>query len=268
MSSLPLKYAKKAGIKNRIAHAHSTSQDRNIKLILKKFYMTKIPKYATQLFACGEDAGKWMFSGHDFEIIKNSIDFNNFKYNTTLAEEVRNELNIKKDELVIGHVGRFCYPKNHHFLVDVFKEIHDIVPNSTLVLVGQGELENEIKNKVVQNNLKNSVKFLGLRTDIHRILNAMDCFVFPSNYEGFPVSIVEAQASGLLCFISDRVPQECIISDQVKVVSLDESANQWAKQILSSQSNYKRNNKEIKDSGFDINENSTILMKLYEEMMK
>lgn len=269
MSSIPLMYAKKAGIKNRIAHAHSTSQDENLKFLIKKIYMQKIPKYATALYACGEESGKWMFSNKKFQTLYNAIDLEEFTYNENIRNKMRDELNVS-NQLVLGHVGRFCYPKNHSFLIDVFNEIYQQNEHAILLLVGTGELEGEIRDKVKKLQLEKNVKFLGLRTNIAQLLNAMDGFIFPSNYEGLPVSIIEAQATGMQCFISNHVPIECIVTKNVSIISLDESPQKWADIILEKINEFKRLsvNESIINAGFDINENARKLQKSYLEMVR
>lgn len=269
MSSIPLMYAKNAGIRVRIAHAHSTNLDRNIKILIKQYYKKKITKYATDLYACGNDAGSWMFQRETFKILPNAIDLDSFSFNTVIRNKVRNELNVS-DNLVFGHVGRFCYPKNHLFLIDIFNQIYKSNNHAVLVLIGTGELEEQIRNKVIELNLTNNVKFLGLRKDINELLNAMDCFIFPSNYEGTPVSVIEAQASGLLCFISDSVPIDCIVTSNVEVISLNKTPTQWATIILNkvSKFNRKKVNYDIKEAGLDITETVKILEETYMEIGK
>lgn len=270
MSAIPLNAAKKYGVPIRIAHAHSSNQIKDLKYPLKLYYKTKISKYATHLFACSEEAGKWMFNTNQFFVLPNAIDANLYSFSEEKRNEIRNELQLN-NQLVIGHVGRFTSVKNHAFIIDIFNELHKIKPESVLLLAGTGNLMNDIKDKVNKLNLSDNVKFLGLRSDIPDLMQAIDVFVFPSLYEGLPVTLVEAQASGLPCIISDKIPIECKKTDLVKQISLDKSAKQWAEVLLESSKIERKNTyNEIVSSGFDIQSNATKLqeyyMKLYKEI--
>lgn len=263
MSSVILKEAKKCNVPIRIAHSHSSSQDKNLKYLVKLHYRKQISKYATHLFACGKEAGEWMFCGANFEILNNAIDASKYIYNENIRKQMRSELGISKEELVVGHVGRFCYPKNHSFLIDIFEKLSQKIP-CKLLLVGSGELRQEIEEKVKAKHLENLVIFTGIRSDVAELMQAMDVFVFPSNYEGLPVTMIEAQAAGLPCLISDKVPIECKKTDLVQQVPLEYSAEEWAEKVLESASIIHRNTyEEIKMAGFDIQENAARLQEFY-----
>ena len=265
MSAIPLKYAKLNGVPVRIAHAHSSNQTKDLKYPLKLFYKTKISKYANNLFACSNDAGRWMFGkSADFTVLNNAIDTEKYLFNNNTAQKVRKELNIKNDSLVIGHVGRFENPKNHIFIIDIFAELLKNNSNSVLLLVGEGSLRKSIEEKVNSLGISNKVIFAGLRTDVNELLQAMDVFLFPSLYEGLPVSIIEAQASGLPCLISDKVPIECKKTDLVYHMNLSDSPDKWAGKVVEL-SKIKRKNayEEIKESGFDIKANAEKLEEFY-----
>lgn len=265
LSSIALKYAKKNDIPIRIAHAHSTSQDKNIKYLVKNFFMRSISKYATYLFACGIEAGDWMFRGNNYTILNNAIDIKKFIYNPNIRNETRTKFNISKDEILIGHVGRFNYPKNHEFLIDIFNEVHKLVSNSKLMLIGTGNLQDLIKVKVKKLDLEDNVLFLGNRNDVNELMQAMDILVFPSHYEGLPVTLVEAQASGLPIIKSNNIPQQCVITPNVYSLSLNDNVQKWSQKILETYKNYQRNDTSsyIKDAGFDIEENAKWLENLY-----
>lgn len=264
MSAYPLKVAKKNGVKVRIAHSHSKSQDKNLKYPIKLYSKRLIPKYATHLFSCGKEAGDWMFNGNNYTIINNAIDAQKYVFNKTISEEVRKELNIKNSDMVVGHIGRFNPPKNHGFIIDVFNCLHKKNPDSKLVLVGTGDGQNAIKEKVKMLGLNDSVLFLGSRSDVNRVLQAMDVFLFPSLYEGLGIAAVEAQAAGLPCVISDNVPKECIKTERVFHYSLDESSDFWADRIIEAGKITKKDTyQEIASSGFDIKKNSKVLEDFY-----
>lgn len=266
LSSVVLKIAKQCGVPVRIAHSHSSSQNKDAKYPIKLFYKRSIVKYATKLMACSEAAGKWMFGNSSrFIVLNNAIDSSAYCYNEGVRKRVRSELRISDSELVLGHVGRFAYPKNHTFLVDIFKCISER-RDSKLLLVGDGKLRHEIENKVCSLGLKDRVIFTGVRSYVSDLMQAMDVFVFPSNYEGLPVTLVEAQASGLPCFISDKVPIECRKTDLVEQINLSSGAGLWADEILSCKKERRNTTEEIKASGFDIKENALWLTSFYENL--
>lgn len=264
LSSVALQCAEECGVPVRIAHSHNSNQDKNLKYPIKRHYMKKIPDYATDLFACGKEAGKWMFGNHEFRVLPNAIDTSRYIFTESIRNEVRKELSIA-DEFVIGHIGRFNPQKNHDFLIDIFSQIKKQKSNAKLLLVGDGDEISNIKNKVQKLQLNNSVIFTGVRTDVNRLLQAMDVFVFPSLYEGFPVTMVEAQASGIPCIISDKVPDECIITEGlVDVKSLSDSSEKWAECILSKKEVKRRNvSDDIIKSGFDIKSAAKWLEEFY-----
>lgn len=264
MSAYPLKIAQKHGVRVRIAHSHNKSQDKNLKYPIKLFSKHLIPKYATHLFSCGKEAGDWMFSGKAYTILNNAIDAEKYQYDYQMRNQVRDELEISKPDFVIGHVGRFNPQKNHSFLIDVFKSVHGKNRNSKLLLVGTGYGQNDIREKVNNLGLSDYVFFLGNRGDVNRILQAMDVFLFPSLYEGLPLSIVEAQAAGLPCIISNNVPPECKVTDLVKSLDLNLPVEEWSDVILEKQSAIRKNTiDDIKKSGFDVKQNVVKLEEFY-----
>ena len=264
MAGIPLKYAKKNGVPVRIAHSHSSNQTKDFKYLLKLIYKHKIGVYSTDLFACSKKAGEWMFCGSPFTIFNNSIDASKYIFNIEKRQVVRKNLEINKSAVVLGHVGRFSSVKNHNFLIDIFEEYHKTNSNSYLLLVGTGELEQEIKEKVISLNLENKVIFAGVRADINELLQAMDIFCLPSLYEGLPVTIVEAQTAGLPCLISNKVPIECKKTDLVKQIPLNSGVDKWVKSIEDSLKIPRRNTyEEIKASGFDIVESAKKLEEFY-----
>ena len=264
LSSVILKVAQKCSIPVRIAHSHSSSQDKDYKYPIKLFYKQFIPKYATALFACGRIAGDWMFGGAPFEVLNNAINTQEYRYKDATARRIREQLAISKEAFVIGHVGRFSPPKNHAFIIDIFAEAVKKDPKAILMLVGDGDLRSDIEDKVKSLGLEDCVVFTGVCDNVNEMMQAMDVFVFPSLYEGLPVSMVEAQASGLPCIISEKVPSDCSIADLVQTISLTESPELWAKQILSAKNTHHRDTyEEIMCSGFDITENAKWLEEYY-----
>lgn len=234
LSAIALECAKQCKIPVRIVHSHISSQDKNWKYPLKCYYKNKIPSFATDFFACSQKAGEWMFQGRTFSVIPNAIDADRFAYLPEKAIEMRHRLHIDVRTCVIGHVGRFHPQKNHRFLVDIFCEFLKHHPNSILLLVGDGNGKAAIQRKVNQMGISKHVYFMGSRADVPDLLQVMDVFVFPSHYEGLGISIVEAQASGLPCLISDTIPEECIVTDNLVVpYSLKNSPDKWADKLES-----------------------------------
>lgn len=265
MSAIPLKAAKKAGVPVRIAHSHSISQDKDVKYLLKLFYKGFIAKNATHLMACGQQAGEWMYGKRNFHILNNAIDAKQYSFDHETYCAERAELGVRPDDVLVGHVGRFSPPKNHDFLIDVFAECVNMKPKAKLILVGDGNLRPGIEEKVRRLGLEASVIFTGVRSDVAKLMQAMDVFVFPSIYEGLPLTVVEAQAAGLPCLISDAVPIECKKTDLVQQIPLSEGAQAWAAAVMHVAGTQRRDTyKEIKAGGYDIIENARKLQCFYE----
>lgn len=270
-ASIYLKIAKKYGL-TTIAHSHSTSSGIGFSGIAKNILQYQIRYIADYLFACSESAGIWLFGKKacqkdNFYILNNAIDTQKFIYNQKKRMEKRKEFQLE-DKFVIGHVGRFYGPKNHKFLIDVFKAVHERNNNAVLMLVGDGELQQSIEKKVNDLGLSNNVMFTGVRPDIPDILQFMDVFLFPSLYEGLPVTLIEAQAAGLPCIISDTITNEVCITPYIRPVSLSKTANEWAEIVISSgkidriDTSYY-----IEKNGFDIRETVEELTMFYENII-
>lgn len=265
------KEAAKHNVPVIICHSHSThTSDRmSSKYLVRLYFRARIKPYITHRFSCGEDAGKWLYGNNsEFTIMHNAIDPDLYVYNAQTDKEVREKFNIK-DEFVIGHVGRFFPPKNHPFIIDIFYEIHKKDSNAILMLVGGGETDNrllnETKAKVRSLGLEEYVIFTGVREDVNRLMQAFDVFILPSLHEGLPVTMIEAQAAGLKCVISDAVPDECDITHNVEKISLNKSPEYWADRILSYKGTYKKKNmsQQIAINGYDIKANAKWLEEYY-----
>ena len=262
LSVFPLRAAKKAGVKVRIAHSHSTNNKKEWKKNLVKNILKPFAKvYATDYMCCSELAGRYLFGNKTYDegkvyLLNNAIDLEKFAYNEEIRKRKRKELNIDDDTLVIGHIGRFVEQKNHTFLIDIFNEVHKENKNSLLLLVGQGPLQNEIKQKVQKLGLTNSVKFLNQRDDVNELYQTFDAFILSSLYEGLPVVGVEAQAAGLLCIFSDDMTKETKILKSTIFMSLSDNAKQWAYTVFESLKTHNRekNSKEIFLSNYNIKE--------------
>lgn len=271
LSVFSLFAAKCAGVPVRIAHSHSTTNKKEKKKNLMKQVLRPFSKvFATDYMCCSELAGRWLFGDKEYDkgnvyLLNNAIDLDKFKYNETLRKKKRKELGIKDDTLVIGHIGRFVAQKNHDFLIDIFNEIHKKNNNSVLLLAGQGPLMDDVKDKVKELNLEDSVKFLGQRNDANELYQAFDVFLLPSLYEGLPVVGVEAQASGLLCYLSDDMTKETKVLDITKFMSLNNTPKEWANNILDDVKKYKRidTSKEMTAKNFNIKEEAKKLEEYY-----
>lgn len=261
----PLRYAKKHGVNIRIMHSHNTHiPGSKIHYILHKLNSLNIDKYATHKVACGKLAGEWMFGkekNNNFNIIYNGISIKNFQYDEHLREITRKQLRIK-DEIVIGHIGRFMTVKNHEFIIKIFYEILKCGVKSKLMLIGEGELFEHIKEMTMQLNIQESVLFLGVRSDVTNLLQAMDIMLMPSFFEGFPVTAIEAQANGLPVVLSNTITTEALIKDNTKMLSLDKTPKAWAEIVLNSLSRIP-DNTILYDKGFDISYTVNELSNIY-----
>lgn len=231
MSFLPLLTAKKANVPIRIAHSHNTAIDKDFKYLLKQLFRLGITGVANEYAACGEEAGRFLFADKTFRVIPNAIDASHFRFDGARRIAKRKELGLE-DKFVVGHVGRMSYQKNHTFLLDIFEEIANKREDSMLMLIGIGEKEEEIRQKVHKRNLTDRVIFLGKRGDVKDLYQAMDVFLLPSLFEGVPVVGIEAQFSGLPCVFSDTVPREVQIAENCSFVALTQPVDMWAEEML------------------------------------
>lgn len=266
----PLKYAKKYGIRVRILHSHSSSVSGNkIHYILHYIMKPVVHIWATHYYGCSDKANKWFYKYtgvySKVRFIPNGIDTAQYVVNPSVRAEVRNELGISQESIVIGHVGRIMWIKNHKFLIEIFQHYHDFNPDSLLIIVGIGPLETEIKKLVKEKGLEKSVIFTGVRTDVNRILQAFDIFVMPSFYEGLPLVLVEAQAAGLPVICSDTISDDSILTNNYIKMSLDEESEKWCKKIMNVLTSFKRTNtqSDIIERGFDIKQTSKFLESVY-----
>lgn len=221
--------AKINGVKIRIAHSHNTDTEKSVKGFIKALLMKPYKYFSTINFACSESAGKYLYKNKKFIVIPNAIELDKFKYNKKIRNKVRHELRCE-DKLVIGHIGRFELQKNHEFLIDVFHKAYKDNNKLELLLIGNGNLYNDIKEKVKKLHLENNIKFLGIRKDINELYQAMDCFVLPSKFEGLPLTAIEAQANGLPCLFSNTITRTVKLNDNVKFIDINDK-KKWANEM-------------------------------------
>lgn len=262
-----LKAAKKAGIPVRIAHSHNNETVHDIKYLPKLFMQRLFTLNATDLFACSNEAGKYLFKDKPFRVLKNAIDSQQFIANENTRREVKQELGLE-NKFVVGHVGRLHPQKNHDFLIEVFAEIKKKKPDAELILVGTGPLEEKVRSKVADMGLIENVQFLGNRKDMNRIYQAMDIFVFPSLFEGLGIVAIEAQAAGVPIVCSEGLPPETDITPIYRKLMLSDGAEKWAEAAIEmAQSSKAHTNmqKYIIDAGFDMSATAKNMEKYYLE---
>ncbi len=264
LSSVALQCAAESGVPTRIAHSHTSNQGKNLKYLIKRYYMKKIPRYATDFFACSAEAGSWMFGNVDFEVLHNAIDVPAYVYAQAVAARVRRTLGIG-DELLIGHVGRFRDEKTNLYLLDFFSALLQREPAAKLLLVGDGDCMAAARDKAATLGIQDRVIFAGSRADVPELMQAMDVFVLPSLFEGLPLTLIEAQAAGLPCVISDAVPLECALTDGlVTVKKLSDTPSDWAAHILERRSVPRcPHTEELRAAGYDITEAAGKLLAFY-----
>lgn len=252
---------------NIIIHSHNTGIDHSsiIKYLLHKICRCLLNDKKLIKLACSSLAAEWMYANKsDCIIIKYGIDTSRFVFNKQIRDKIRTEIGVE-NKFVIGHIGVFKYQKNHDFLIDIFKKVHSDNNFAVLLLVGEGELLENIKEKVYNFGLNDAVIFLSTTPNINEIYQAIDCFVFPSNFEGFGIVAIEAQTAGLKTLCSDVVPNEARITDLLEYMSLSDSDEKWADKILSYNDGYERKNMYAKiiDAGYDVEQSAKQLEQLY-----
>lgn len=272
LSVFPLFAAWMAGTPIRILHNHSTSSPGETKRNVMKFILRPFAKFlANRYLACSHLAGEWMYGkkmmdSEKVTIINNAIDLKKYAFDPSKRKGLRKKLGLA-NELVIGHVGRFMYQKNHDFLVDVFNKISQNCPSAILLLIGDGPLRPTIEKKVKMLGLAKKVKFLGLRNDVQDLYNVMDIFILPSHYEGLPVVGVEAQANGLPCLFSTNVTKETQLTHSAEFLNLSSGAAKWAETVLSIRCERNKNvEDEMKKANFEIQDCANFLTNFYCEL--
>ncbi len=265
--------ARLGGVKYITIHSHNSWYGRSgmgtilASIILKPFMSC----LCNTFWGCSESAARFLFpksiiKSGNYQVIPNGIDLDKFDYDPEARMKIRQKLGID-GKFVIGHAGRFSQQKNHSFLIDVFKEVHSKDRNTVLLLFGEGELEDDIKNKVNSLNLSDSVRFCGTSTDMNLMYDAMDIFVLPSLFEGLPVVGVEAQASGLKCIFSDNITKEADINGNNIFLSLDLPEDKWAEKILESKDTERKSGRTaLSNAGYDINHTAEVVSEFYSKL--
>lgn len=269
-ATIYLKIAKKYGL-YAIAHSHSTSSGKGIKAIIKSILQFRIRYIADYCMGCSKEANEWLYgkkvaNSSRCTVLNNGIDIEKFAFNDEIRNDIRRKFNLKNEEVLIGHVGRFSSVKNQDFLVDIFWEYYNnINKKAKLILIGDGELREKIKQKVKKFNLEKQVIFQEAVKNVQDYYNAMDIFIFPSLYEGLGIVLIEAQASGLNCLVSDKVPQNVAITDRIEFISLNKPANYWSKKIIVNAEKRTEKYKSIINTKYDIKNCVKKIEKIYLE---
>ena len=237
-----LRLAKKEGIRNRIVHSHNAvatlHYDSFLYRVLRNLYRNIMYRlFVTEKWACGIEAGKSMWgekavNSGSVRIITNAIETECYRFNQDMRAIKRSILGIDSDCKVLGTVGRLTKQKNHAFMIDVFKQFVMSEPNARLVLIGEGELKTELENKALELGISNKVIFLGNRSDVCDLLNIFDLFVLTSFFEGLPVVMIEAQANGLPCLVSNEITKEADLLPNNQYLSLSDSAKAWSNKAI------------------------------------
>ena len=262
ISAVYFAVARKFGIKT-IGHSHSTGSDsKSLETSICRFYEKMVERYSDYCIACSNASGLWLFPNKDFLVLRNAIDPSRFLYSPETTKIVRKELGISDSTLVLGNVGNFSYAKNPIGVINVLKAVSEKHPDVCLIMVGDGALHLDAINYAEKVGLKDKIIFTGVRSDVSEIYQAMDAFVFPSFFEGLPVAVIEAQASGIQCFISERVSKECDITGRCSFLPIDE-VNVWTDTILSADLVKMDTRQQICEAGYDIQKTSNWLQEFY-----
>lgn len=229
-----LKFAKQAGVPVRIIHSHNTENQMKLNMfhrITEKRNRKSIEKIATNLLACSDDAGYWMFPGKNFTVIKNGIDYSKYRYQLGNRTECRKSIDVANDYLV-GCIGRLDPQKNPLMSVEIMKEISKLNANTKFVFLGDGELHSQVEQRIKEYKLEDRIILLGARDDANKWYSALDCLLMPSLFEGLPFTLVEAQAAGLSCVVSNTVSSDANITGLIEYIDLNQSTKVWAEYIL------------------------------------
>ncbi len=264
--------ARAAGCGKILLHSHATGVDGNKRLLKRIFHSVCRPflkHLGTGFLTCSDLAGQWMFpnvKADDIKMVNNGIDLDKFRLDEEKRKEIRQSLGVE-DKFVIGHVGRFAYQKNHNYLIDIFRAVHEHDASAVLLLVGEGTLMDGIKAKVAELGLSDSVIFYGVSDKVFELFMAMDVFVLPSHFEGLPIVGVEAQAAGLPCLFADTISRDTKITQAVDFLPIDSDAvAAWVEKIECFKALGRQNNTEaMRSAGFSIKDTVACLWKLYGE---
>lgn len=277
-SGIVLFAAWQCGVAKRVAHAHFSQpytdtaiyskKKQAVAVVYRKVMRVFLKLFCNAKIACGQEAGEFLYGKKEFQkhgiILNNGINTDDFAFNEQSRNEIREELGIEKDAVVLGHIGQLYSVKNQSFIIDIFNAFYEKNKNAYLLLIGDGDDREMLEQKIASLGMNDRIKMLGLRRDADKLYSAMDCFVFPSLHEGFPLTLVEAQASQLPCVVSDAVTKKTKLNDNIAFCSVSDPAQIWCKAItdllaIDRQTVDITNLKEL----FDIDEVTKQLEKIY-----
>ncbi len=267
-AGLYLHAAKKHGVQNRILHAHEDSYIKNVRGYVRKFLIQHSSHDATQLFACSKSSGEYYYGSKNFSVLHNAIDTERFSFSRKQRNRIRGRYGLTDDNFVLCHVGRFSLQKNHDRLIDIFAEIYNHDPRAFMFLIGVGETQEHIKQKVHDLGLDASIAFIGNTSTPEQFYSASDVFVLPSVFEGLPLTGVEAQTNGLPCVFSDVITREVDLTGGNQYISLQSDDEVWTRKILHLRDNSRsidrlRGIQDVRNAGYDVRSNASFLQKLY-----
>ena len=268
LRSWPLLVAcKRRGVERRILHSHTDSFEGSKRKYVARPILGLTNRLASQFLACSSEAGHFMFPGCKFSLFNNAIDLKKFAFDPLTRASMREKMGISTDTIVIGHTGRFTFQKNHKWILAVFLEFIKIYPDSQLLLVGSGPLEEDIRSLAFQYGFSGNVIFAGKQNNVSNYLSAMDLFIMPSHFEGLALSLIESQANGLPALVSDVITGEACLTDAIGKFSLDAPPSAWAKELASLHFKGRFNStvqvKKLGDCGYDISVQASKIMNFY-----
>lgn len=271
-ASIYLPIAKKHGLIT-VIHSHSTSNGTGIQAVVKKILQYPLRYEADYFFGCSRLSGEWLFgsrvvNSNKYKTVKNAINVRKYMFDIDKRIKVQKKLGISEKNIVFGHVGRYHEAKNYPFLIDLFAKIRLRWENAKLILVGDGSLRNVIEDRIKEYRLEEDVLLLGMRNDICLLMQAMDVFLFPSKWEGLPITLVEAQASGLPCFVSDQITKEIGISELIQYLPINSGMEVWENAIYKADLSRKDVIFDIVRAGFDIRESGKWFTQFYTKIAR
>ena len=268
-SAIPLFIAWRAGVPIRICHSHNTKSENGLRGIIRDILKIPLKSVATHYFSCGKDAALWLYgkklvSNGRVYILPNVIEAEDFDYNEMKRREIRSSLGINETTIVLGNTARFSPQKNHAFLINLFSDFNKIFPDSRLLLIGDGELKDVVINLVKEYNIYEKTIFTGVVKNVNDYEQAMDFFVMPSFHEGLPLSLIEAQVSGLMCYVSSDVTSESDVTGNVSFIPISAGTKTWCNEIKEALG-YNRQSclEQVRKAGYDAKESSKQLEAFY-----
>lgn len=267
-SYFPLRIARELGVPVRISHAHSELPGLDSKTVFRQYFKFRLPPYPTDYFACSLNAGRALYGSRRlqsarFRIFRNAIDLSVYRYDPDVRRSMRSSLGLD-GRIVIGSTARLAKFKNQSFLLDIFARIRRDHENAVLLLAGDGPCRTALESKAQQLGISDSVKFVGTVSNVPAYLQAMDAFVLPSLSEGLPTTLIEAQAAGLPCVVSDKVTREAIVTDNCRYLSLKSDVAQWEKSVLAGLERPRKDcSDQVRAHGYDVDTEAGKLQDFY-----